>query len=202
MSSDRQILLCGLGGQGVVLAGSLLERDNPRLRRILVDSAADTVVLGEVVCARRRELRLPDWRNRIPDGLQLLPVDSRLLGRTDLQNYRAVADWVASWHSTGYFLRHGFGFCLLHGQQIVSLCTSPFVAGRQVELCIRTDPHYRSKGFATTTALAFIEHCLFNDLLPHWECPWDHVASCALAARLGFANPSDYLVYYWQTSSA
>lgn len=27
----------------------------------IADSAADTVVLGEVVCARRRELKLPDW---------------------------------------------------------------------------------------------------------------------------------------------
>lgn len=27
----------------------------------LADSPADTVVIGEVVCARRRELRLPDW---------------------------------------------------------------------------------------------------------------------------------------------
>lgn len=27
----------------------------------IADSAADTVVLGEVVCSRRRELKLPDW---------------------------------------------------------------------------------------------------------------------------------------------
>ena len=27
----------------------------------VVETAADTVVIGEVVCARRRELRLPDW---------------------------------------------------------------------------------------------------------------------------------------------
>ena len=27
----------------------------------VVETPADTIVIGEVVCARRRELRLPDW---------------------------------------------------------------------------------------------------------------------------------------------
>jgi RimJ/RimL family protein N-acetyltransferase len=139
------------------------------------------------------------WLERLPSGFHIYRIDAQLLEHSKPQ---LQAEIESAWASTQDFLDRGFGFCLLHGQQIVSLCTSPFVAGRQVELCIRTDPHYRSKGFATATALAFIEHCLFNDLQPHWECPWDHVASCALAARLGFANPSDYLAYYWPTSSA
>jgi RimJ/RimL family protein N-acetyltransferase len=135
------------------------------------------------------------WLERLPSDFHIYRIDPPLLERTGQQVRTEIE---SAWASTQDFLNGGFGFCLLHGQQIVSLCTSPFIAGRDVELCIRTDPHFRSKGFATVTALAFIEHCLLNDFLPHWECPWDHVASCALAVRLGFTHPLDHPVYFWQ----
>jgi RimJ/RimL family protein N-acetyltransferase len=133
------------------------------------------------------------WLNRLPAGFHIYRIDEKLLDRT-----RDIVreEIEASWGSTKNFINCGFGFCLMHGEEIVSVCTSPFLAGREVEACIRTDPHYRSKGYATVTALAFIEHCLLNDLAPNWECPWDHVASCALAVRLGFENPVDRPVYY------
>lgn len=135
------------------------------------------------------------WLNRLPAGFHIYRIDEKLLERSQ---GRISAEIEAAWGSTKDFLNCGFGFCLMHGSEIVSLCTSPFIAGREVEVCIRTDPHYRSKGHATVTALAFLEHCLLNDLIPNWECPWDHVASCALAIRLGFENPVDRPVYYWE----
>jgi RimJ/RimL family protein N-acetyltransferase len=135
------------------------------------------------------------WLNRLPAGFHIYRIDEKLL---ELTQDVVRAEIEAAWGSSKDFLNCGFGFCLMHGQAVVSLCTSPFIAGREVEVCIRTDPHYRSKGYATVTALAFLEHCLLHDLVPNWECPWDHVASCALAARLGFENPVDRLVYYWE----
>jgi RimJ/RimL family protein N-acetyltransferase len=138
------------------------------------------------------------WLNRLPAGFHIYRIDEKLIERT---GDRISQEIEAAWASVKDFLNDGFGFCLMHGEEIVSLCTSPFIAGREVEVCIRTDPHYRSKGYATVTALAFLEHCLLNDLSPNWECPWDHIASCALAARLGFENPVDRLVYYWEELS-
>jgi RimJ/RimL family protein N-acetyltransferase len=135
------------------------------------------------------------WMNRLPAGFHIYRIDEKLLEDTEAL---VSAEIEAAWGSTKDFLNCGFGFCLVHAGKVVSLCTSPFIAGREVEVCIRTDPHYRSKGYATVTALAFLEHCLLNDLVPNWECPWDHVASCALAARLGFENPVDRPVYYWE----
>jgi RimJ/RimL family protein N-acetyltransferase len=135
------------------------------------------------------------WLNRLPSGFRIYRIDQQLLDQT---KNRISEEIEASWGSTKDFLNCGFGFCLMHGEDIISLCTSPFIAGREVEVCIRTDPHYRSKGYATVTALAFLEYCLLNDLAPNWECPWDHVASRALAARLGFENPVDRPVYYWE----
>ncbi len=135
------------------------------------------------------------WLNRLPAGFHIYRIDEKLLERT---SGLVSAEIEAAWGSSKDFLNCGFGFCLMHGDVVVSLCTSPFIAGREVEVCIRTDVHYRSKGFATVTALAFLEHCLLNDLSPNWECPWDHVASCALATRLGFENPVDRPVYCWE----
>lgn len=133
------------------------------------------------------------WLDRLPSGFHIYRIDQPLIERLGSQVSQEI---TSSWASTEDFLNRGFGFCLLHKDEIVSLCTSSFIAGREVEACIRTTLHYRSKGYATFTALAFIEHCLQNDLLPHWECPWDHLASCALATRLGFVNPVDHLVYH------
>lgn len=138
------------------------------------------------------------WLNRLPAGFRIYRIDEKLLEGTGDRISREIE---AAWASTKDFLNCGFGFCLMHGEDIVSLCTSPFIAGNLVEVCIRTDPHYRSKGYATVTALAFLEHCMLNDLSPNWECPWDHVASCLLAARLGFENPVDRPVYYWEEIS-
>jgi RimJ/RimL family protein N-acetyltransferase len=134
------------------------------------------------------------WMERLPSGFHISRIDEALIEQTSQQLSTEIE---SSWDSTQEFINNGFGFCLLYGDRIISLCTSPFIAGKEVELCIRTDEHYRSKGFATVTALAFIEHCLLNDMQPHWECPWDHIASCTLAIRLGFTNPIDYPVYYF-----
>jgi collagenase-like PrtC family protease len=50
----------------------------------LADSPADTVVLGESVCARRRELRLDDWlalgRELAAAGKQVVLATQALVG--------------------------------------------------------------------------------------------------------------------------
>lgn len=63
----------------------------------LADGPADTVVLGEVVCARRRELRLADWlalgRELAQHGLQVVLASQALVEtEADLRQIEHLAD--------------------------------------------------------------------------------------------------------------
>ena len=62
----------------------------------VADSAADTVVLGEVVCARRRELKLADWlalaRELRAAGKEvLLATPTLVMGEADVRLVRDIA---------------------------------------------------------------------------------------------------------------
>jgi len=63
----------------------------------VAESAADTVVLGETVCARRRELKLDDWlglaRDLAAEGKEVVLVTQTLIeSETDLRQLRRLAE--------------------------------------------------------------------------------------------------------------
>ncbi len=130
------------------------------------------------------------WRERIPAGFDIRRVDESLAKKP------AVAgelDFL--WTSRDNFLSKGVGFCLLRGEEIVSLCYSVFAAGQKREISVYTDSQYREKGFATLTVAAYIDHCQQNGLSPVWQCWGNNAPSRALAAKLGFEHVVDYPVY-------
>ena len=130
-----------------------------------------------------------DWRERIPPGFRLQPVDAALAEQLGM---------LASWASLDDFLTHGVGFALLQGDQVASACTSVFASRTHVEIDVHTDEEYQHRGFAKLTASALIEACLQRGKAPNWECFWENEASTALAGKLGFSPRSDYPVYYWE----
>jgi RimJ/RimL family protein N-acetyltransferase len=130
------------------------------------------------------------WESKVPAGFRMQRLDAELIERTGKQ--------LVTWRSRDDFLERGFGFCLLCGDNVVSECFSAFVSGGKVEISIDTAQEYRRRGLATLVASAFIEHCLAQELEPNWECWWENVASCGLAAKLGFKAPTDHAVYYWE----
>jgi GNAT superfamily N-acetyltransferase len=140
-------------------------------------------------------LRL-DWRAGMPPGYEMARLDETFLKNGALHNMREVVGWVRSfWHSVGDFTRTGFGFCVLHGESIVSWCLSVYASGNNFELGLATVPDYRNQGFASLTAAACVEYCLDNGLVPHWHCWDDNAPSIAVAAKVGFARPVSYQVF-------
>jgi RimJ/RimL family protein N-acetyltransferase len=143
------------------------------------------------------ELRLADWRARIPAEFTLVRVDEDFLARTDLENYDEVAIRVRHhWHAPADFLGHGFGFCLLHGEIIVTRCLSDCVVGHRCEMGIGTDPRYRRQGLAALTVAATVEHCLTRGLNEiGWHCLDNNVGSYRVAEWVGFERERDYAVW-------
>lgn len=145
---------------------------------------------------RFRQQRLPNWRDPALDGFQLVPVDQTLLNRTGLKNHVRIADWVGGWHSTAYFLQHGFGFCLLHNDTVASWCVANCVQGHKCEIGVVTDNRYRRRGLATIVVAAAVDYCLDKGLTHiGWHCLSSNAGSIAVAERVGFAKERDYFAY-------
>ena len=140
-----------------------------------------------------------DWQEGIPSGSEMRRIEEAFLAE-DRENGTHVRGWVLSfWHSIRAFEERGFGFCLLHGETIVSWCLSVYASGKAYEFGVATAPEHRNRGFATLTTAACVEHCLEEGWVPHWHCWVDNYASAAVAEKVGFERPRQYSVYRFTT---
>ncbi len=129
-----------------------------------------------------------DWRDQIPAGFSMHPIDQVLLDKTGADMF--------PWESPRSFFENGFGFWLMAGDEIACECRSVFVGGGAVEIDIHTEEKYQRRGLAPIVASAFIEECLARDLRPNWECWWDNQPSMSLAQKLGFEPSEDHAVFF------
>lgn len=137
-----------------------------------------------------------DWREQIPLDCAIRRIDETLFGSDELGNIDQVVGWVQSyWRSNQDFVNTGFGYSLVREQKIVSWCLSVYMSGMDYELGIATVPENRRQGFATLTALACVEFCEENGLIPHWHCWNNNLGSIAVAEKIGFENPTPYFAY-------
>jgi len=82
-----------------------------------------------------------NWRERIPTGYTLRQIDAELAAR--------VSGPVEIWGSIERFLAHGFGFCVMRDDKVVSNCQTTAVGDRRAEIGIGTEEAYRRLGLAT-----------------------------------------------------
>lgn len=143
-----------------------------------------------------RSFHLPHWRDLLPSGYQMATLDRDLLARTTRKNHGLVAEWVAGWHSTGDFLRNGFGYCVICGDTIASWCIADTVLGARCEMGVTTDAGHRRRGLATVVVSAAMEACLergFTEI--GWHCLRSNAGSIAVATKVGFGIEHIYAGY-------
>lgn len=140
-----------------------------------------------------------DWREKIPPGFSLVRIDENLL-KTDLKNSKKVVEWTqTTWNSPKEFLEYGFGFCVVHGDTIVSWCIADCVSGTRCEIGIETDEDYRRRGFATITVAATVEYCL-QHTFTHigWHTGVTNTGSIKTAESAGFKRVlMDTYYFFW-----
>lgn len=164
----------------------------PRRDTLLRGAAPETVARRMF---RLAELRV-DWRMALPATLTLARMDAPLLARTDLANLGDALGWVRSfWPSVGRFVREGVGYCVLDGTAVASWCLSVYAAGDALELGVATAVSHRGQGLATVAAAAVLEHCLSQQIIPHWHCDLVNRPSVRVAEKLGFVPAHDYEIY-------
>lgn len=139
-----------------------------------------------------------DWRRLMPAGFSMRRVDRDLLAKAGLKNRDALIEEMQSERvSVEDFLSKSFGFCMLHGEEIVGWCLSEYNSENECEVGIETVEAYRRQGIATLTASALIEHALAQDMTRiGWHCWADNKGSIATARKAGLEKVTDYPVYY------
>jgi RimJ/RimL family protein N-acetyltransferase len=130
----------------------------------------------------------------IPDTKSLEKIDPGII-----ESHPPLQDEIhLTWGSLAAFEAHGYGYCLLEGETLVSFCLAVFADETRDEISVHTAEAYRQQGWGTVVASAFISECLRRGRQPNWECFWDNEPSTKLAEKLGFRMQEDYPVYYWE----
>ncbi|MBC8230043.1 GNAT family N-acetyltransferase [bacterium] len=144
-----------------------------------------------------RKLKV-NWKNQIPDGYSIHRIDGKLLERPGLKIPSHVTYWMkTNWGSIEYFMQKGFGFCMLHGNKMVSWCIADCVSGNQCEVGIHTAEEYRKRGLATLTVAATVDYCLsYGFISVGWHCDEDNIGSWKTAEKVGFEKTRDYVFHY------
>lgn len=129
-------------------------------------------------------------------GFTLQRVDSELLDDPACEAMSKAVEWFCD--SVDRFLQRGLGYCVRHGQRLVSSCLSEYVHDTTHEIAINTyEPGYRRQGFATSAAYAYLEHCIASGRSPVWSADEANAASIAMAAKLGFQKVGEYPDFYF-----
>lgn len=128
----------------------------------------------------------------IPKGFEVSKINEQILSKSLEFNETYINEY---WGSVENFLKHGFGYCLVHNSGIASVCISIFTSKKFAEVDIATDERFRGKGLALNAARLFIHHCIENHVIPRWDCDMSNDASIKLAIKLGFENPIEYSVF-------
>lgn len=133
----------------------------------------------------------------IPDNLSLKRINNEVIRNDPDGILKGVLEEV--WYKLDDFHQDGFGYCITKGHSILSACFSCCVYENQHEISVETfDDTYMNKGLATLVCAAYLEHCIKNDLVPHWSTMDTNQGSKRLANKLGFVYESKLTTYEFE----
>ena len=180
-----------------------------RLPEIIPTHPADKLPRYLYLC---KEVKL-DWRAQVPEEYSVRRIDRELVEDPSLAFTDAVEEWIPlgqGWGGVGSFLENGVGFCVVHGNEIVSRCMADCWAGSRadcrasnragsrIDVGIITDPAHRRRGLASIVAAATAEYCLSHGFsVVGWHCDYDNPGSWKTAEKAGFERASEYFYYYY-----
>jgi len=101
------------------------------------------------------------------------------------------------WSSTKQFCEYGIGHFIKKNDQLISVCTSPYVGGGYAEIDIITVEEFKLQGLASQLGVFFIKECLAKNFIPNWSCHADNLASNELAQKLGFEKVGEHPMYWY-----
>lgn len=165
-------------------------------------------VLEEIFINRKLEksqqyiykLKKDSWQDyqkrKLGDGFELRKINQEIFYDKQIKNINFLSLEIQRWwNSTEEYLNKAFGYCIIYDNKIVSYCICNFLHGDIYTIGIETLEEFRRNGLSQVATEAFVENCLDNQLIPHWECMESNLPSRALAEKLRFNRDSIYTLY-------
>lgn len=146
----------------------------------------------------QKENYKPENEPIIEQGYPVLKISSTLYENNNdvINNIEFLHSKILEyWSSPNEFFEKGTGYCVVHQNQITSICFSGFVVGNVHCVDIETLEPYRGKKIAQKIAHSFVKDCLENDMVPYWDCMESNKPSIAIAENIGFTNAFNYIGY-------
>ena len=170
--------------------------------KILENTILEDPIKGKRILYSFSKLLIPDWKQQIPLGFQILPIDENVLSNDSLVHLEDVKDEIKlMWGSEDNFLaKKGFGFCAVDqkNQTIATWLTAEYVSEYSCGIGVETFARYQRKGFATLCACAFVESYLNKrkGMVAYWDASANNQASLKTAEKVGFVKKYEYNVYF------
>ena len=136
--------------------------------------------------------------SRVPDGYRPVQMDLDLARRLGAEESRFSEDHMVNFDSPEDFVARGFGFCLLHGDQMASVATTLAICSKGIEIQINTREEHQRKGLATAIAAQLLVHSLEQGLDPNWDAA--NASSVGLATKLGYTPQGTYPMLFYTGS--
>jgi len=142
------------------------------------------------------ELKYENWRDMIPEGFTIYPIDLSLLQKSHLRNYAWIVEEIEeNWLPFEDNLKEIRGFYIeKNNKEIVSWCAIEYLTeDNEVEVGIATRQEYRKLGLALGVGSATAEYCLSKYKSIGWHCSVNNIASIKLAEKIGFKAAKNYM---------
>lgn len=133
------------------------------------------------------------------EGVRYHPIEAGILEEGRFENshhVRSEIEWM--WPSLERFLEKGFGTAAVIGARIIGWCTAEYVSRSKCGIGIEVMEDFQNKGIATATAVHFLERCLDQNIVAHWECDKDNIGSVRVAEKVGFEKTEETVFWSGQ----
>ena len=133
------------------------------------------------------------------EGIQYHSIDANFLEEGQFENNHYVkseVEWM--WPSLERFRAKGFGIAAVVDASIVCWCTAEYVSENKCGIGIEVIEEFQNKGIATSTAAHFLEYCLNQNVVAHWECDKDNIGSVRVAEKVGFEKTDETVFWSGQ----
>ncbi|MGD6801964.1 GNAT family N-acetyltransferase [Rossellomorea vietnamensis] len=135
----------------------------------------------------------------IEPGYEVIKITKEILVNEVTSSYKNIeflqGKILEFWVSYDRFLDDGLGYCLVFGNEIVSVCFSGVAAGSVHGIDIETLKDHQGKKLAQKGAHFHVKDCLENSITPYWDCMEINRPSVLIAENLGFTNTFNYRWY-------
>jgi RimJ/RimL family protein N-acetyltransferase len=174
--------------EGQVLVGLWL--DDPRQRLLPPNPDYD----GRTLQFYNRPIGegLDKYLQPLLEGYRVHRLNRELIMRTEWGPKDVVATGgIDAWEQTC------FGYCVMHGDEMLSEATVGPPAIGLYEPGIFTQEAHRGKGYATIAVAHLIQEIEASGFRTYWDCAKQNLASAGVARKLGYRIQKEYRCMVW-----